>query len=221
VGQCRISAEGGWLGEDTGHSEKKDTGSIAVDTKDGRVLWYAQVFRLAAECGGATMTQMGSSLDPRDDFSLKYEKALDHCQEMIDWYNKQKFWQRVYYQVSQILTILLSGITPILILVDQLPELIQAIPPAIVTILVGLGGIFQWKENWLQYAQTHEELRSEKLKFETRSREYGIRLNATTALDRFVTRVSDITLGEVSEWQERMRDTSAAMDLAEGDTEFD
>ncbi len=183
----------------------------AVDIEDGPVLWYFYKFSLAAEQGDVTMMEMGSSSERQDDFNVKRQKALDHCQEMIDWYGKHKWWQRVYYQVSQLMAIVLSGITPILILIDQLPEVIQAIPPAIVTMLVGLGGIYQWKENWLQYAQTHETLKNEKLKFETRAGNYGFRLNETTALDRFVTRVSDITLGEVTEWQQRMRETSAAM----------
>ncbi|MEE8566362.1 MAG: DUF4231 domain-containing protein [Candidatus Bipolaricaulota bacterium] len=144
----------------------------------------------------------------KNDFSLKCEKALKHCQAQIDWYEKVKIKHRLAYQTSLIATIVLSGITPILILTGDLPALIQALPAALVTVIVSLSGIFQWKENYLRFAYTSQALKSEKIRFETRtSKEYNLKLMDTTALDRFVTRVENITMGEVGEWRALMQET--------------
>ena len=45
------------------------------------------------------------------------DKALRHCQDQIDWYERNKELHRIRYQVAQIAIITFSGITPILILV--------------------------------------------------------------------------------------------------------
>jgi len=137
-----------------------------------------------------------------------YEQALAYCQEMIAWYEQVKLRQRLVYQAAQIAIIVLSGLTPILILIGDIPLVWQALPPAVVTILVGLSGIFQWKENYLRFAYTSQALQSEKVRFETRtSGDYHRQLKDETALERFVTRVDNIVMGEVGEWRVLMQET--------------
>lgn len=141
--------------------------------------------------------------------SSNYSQAMSYCNKLIAWYEKIKTRQRLAFQASQILIIVLSGITPILILVGNIPELWQAVPPAIVTILVGLGGIFQWKENYLRFAYASQALQSERIRFDTRSSsDYNRQLEDEAALERFITRVDNIVMGEVGEWRELMKETS-------------
>lgn len=141
--------------------------------------------------------------------SSNYSQAMSYCNKLIAWYEKIKTRQRLAFQASQILIIVLSGITPILILVGNIPELWQAVPPAIVTILVGLGGIFQWKENYLRFAYASQALQSERIRFDTRSSsDYNRQLEDEVALERFITRVDNIVMGEVGEWRELMKETS-------------
>jgi len=93
----------------------------------------------------------------------------------------------------------------------DLPDTVQALPAALVTMIVGLGGIFQWKENYLRFAYTSQALKSEKIRFETRtSKGYRSQLKDETALDHFVTRVDKITMGEVGEWRTLMQEVSQA-----------
>lgn len=137
----------------------------------------------------------------------EYDQALTYCQKLIGWYETHKKRQRYAYWVSQIVTVILSGITPILILVGNIPAIWQAIPPAIVTINIGLSGVFQWKENYLRFAYTSQALKSEKIRFETRSsKEYDRKMDAADALDRFVTRVDIIAMGEMEEWRTLMQE---------------
>lgn len=96
--------------------------------------------------------------------------ALERCDELIAWYTEEGRRQRRAFQTFQAAAILLSGITPILILV--LPPTLDgwaALPAALASIAVGLSGIFQWKENYIRFAYTGEALKSERIKFVTRT----------------------------------------------------
>lgn len=147
-----------------------------------------------------------------DKMMREYDKAaLEYCQGLIKWYEDTKTSQRHAYWASQISIIVLSGITPILILVGNIPAILQAIPPAIVTIIIGLSGVFQWKENYLRFAYTSQALKSEKIRFETRSsKEYDRKMDAADALSRFVTRVDIIAMGEMEEWRTLMQEASGS-----------
>jgi hypothetical protein len=149
---------------------------------------------------------IASQSNVRNDFDWMEGKALSYWQRQIDFYERVHYQSRWSHQISLILTILLSGITPVLVLLDEVPNVVQALPPAIVTILVGMSGAFQWRENWVRYSQTLEKLKVEKLKYDTQSSEYGRpRLSERTRLSRFVTKMAEITLSETAEWRELMR----------------
>lgn len=139
----------------------------------------------------------------------EHNQAFAYCEDLIKWYEETKRSQRRAYWASQIITIVLSGITPILILVDSIPAVLQAIPPAIVTITIGLSGVFQWKENYLRFAHAAETLKSEKIRFKTRSsKDYNRKWGDAIVLDRFVTRVDIIAMGEVGEWRTLMQEVT-------------
>lgn len=137
------------------------------------------------------------------------EKALQYCKEQIKWYDGVKNRNRLAFQIAQVATIALSGITPVLILMGDLPAPVQALPPALATMILGLNGIFQWKENYLRFASASEALKGELVRFETRtSNDYKLQLKETTALDHFVTRVANIVMSETGEWRTLMQEVS-------------
>lgn len=84
--------------------------------------------------------------------SLRREQALSRCSDLAGWYEAAKRRNRIAYQASQVATVALSGATPILILWSDAPEVVQALPAALVTMIVGMSGIFQWKENYIRPA---------------------------------------------------------------------
>jgi len=63
----------------------------------------------------------------------------------------------------------LSGLTPVLILWSDLPEVLKALPAALAAIAAGVVGVFQWRESYPRFAFVCEALKSERLKFETRT----------------------------------------------------
>ena len=136
------------------------------------------------------------------DFRERNQVALDDCNRMIAWYDRKKRIPRNLFYVFQVGAIVLSAIIPILILWDELPKAIQALPAALVSIAVGLNAVFKWRDNWATRAHTAEALKRELMKFQSRtSARYSLSLNAQQALENFVESIDSLTMNEVSEWK--------------------
>ena len=145
------------------------------------------------------------------------QQALQRCDALIQAYQRLKRNSRIRYQTAQILAIVFSGLTPVLILWTDLPKPLQALPAALAAIAAGLNGVFQWKENYIRFAFTVEAIQSERVKFKTRTtREYAAKLAEHEALENFVTRVETLVLREVSDWRAQMLETpnSPALETA-------
>lgn len=98
------------------------------------------------------------------------EKALQYSQELIDDYKKTRGLARNIYYVLQLGTILLSGITPILVLVDKLEtgslwlKWLPVICPAIASIVASMVTSFPFQENWISANRVVELLEAEQEK---------------------------------------------------------
>ena len=108
------------------------------------------------------MTQLTNNTDERR------KKALERYNSQVAWYEKTKRDARVYFYLFQTLVIVFSATTPVLILATDC-KIVQAIFPAIAAILAGVLGIFQFQEAWRRRALALEALKSEFVKFDTRS----------------------------------------------------
>ena len=58
--------------------------------------------------------------DNKNSITLAIEKALGYSQELIDDYKNTRRNSRNIYYISQISTVVLSGLTPIFVLLDKL-----------------------------------------------------------------------------------------------------
>lgn len=102
--------------------------------------------------------------------SIRY-RAIQYCQDMTDGYKKTRRNSRNVYYVFQISTIILSGVTPILVLLDKvdvdLPWIkwMPVIFPAIASIVTSLSTSFPFQENWLAANLAVERLEAEQEKF--------------------------------------------------------
>ncbi|MDQ3743965.1 MAG: DUF4231 domain-containing protein [Acidobacteriota bacterium] len=137
-----------------------------------------------------------------DDVRARRQLAVEDCQKMIDWYEKNKRIPRRLYYTSQTATIVFSALTPVLILWTEMPKALQALPAALASIAAALAAVYRWRENWVLRAHTSEALKRELVKFRARASEhYRAGLDDQTALDNFVSRVESLAMGEVSEWR--------------------
>jgi len=136
------------------------------------------------------------------DISNRKQFAIDDCQTMITWYDKEKKNPRILFYSFQIIAIVFSAMTPIFILWDQLPKAVQALPAALVSIAVALNAVFKWRENWALRAHTAEALKRELMKYRARaSHKYSQSLSEQEALDNFVDAIDTLTMNEVTEWK--------------------
>ena len=142
------------------------------------------------------------------DYAERRQIALDHCAYLLKWYEGAKTRQRVLFQTALVSTIILSGVTPILILIESIPSIVQAIPAALVAIIVSANASFQWKENYLRFAHTFQLLQMERVLFKTCATDkYKVSIDQETALGNFTERIKIISLTEVTEWSELMKDS--------------
>ena len=145
---------------------------------------------------------------PTEEIHAIREKALLHCQEYIEWYEKMKRNRRRAHYFLQAGVIVLSGLTPILILSDQVSKPLQALPAALAGILAAITGVFQISESFARFAYTAEALKSEKLRFETRTtKDYQADVDEADAdeykaLNKFVGRMEDLVMSEVTDWRQ-------------------
>ncbi|MGK7904175.1 MAG: DUF4231 domain-containing protein [Hormoscilla sp.] len=98
------------------------------------------------------------------------EKALRYSQGLIEDYKKTRGLSRNIYYVLQLGTILLSGVTPILVLVDKLEtgsvwlKWLPVICPAIASIVASMVTSFPFQENWISANRVVELLEAEQEK---------------------------------------------------------
>jgi hypothetical protein len=128
--------------------------------------------------------------------------ALRRVDEQIHWYETHSARQWKAFAVFQSAAVVLGGLTPVLILWSGLPKALQALPAALAAVSAGLVGIFRWPHNKTRYSFTAEALKSERVKYATRTTSrYRHELSEEQALDSFVARIEDIAMTEVTEWR--------------------
>jgi hypothetical protein len=133
---------------------------------------------------------------------VRREFALRRVDEQIHWYETHSARQWRAFAVFQSATVVLGGLTPVLILWSELPKAVQALPAALAAIAAGLVGIFRWPHNKTRYSFTAEALKSERVKYATRTTlPYRRELSDDEALENFVARIEDIAMAEVAEWR--------------------
>lgn len=143
-----------------------------------------------------------------DQTAASRESALRRCAEQVKWYTDAASRHRVYYTVAQLGAFFATALTSVLILWTELPKTVQALPAAIATLLIGLNGVFRWRESWARFATTAEALKSERIKFETYAVDEYPSGNPDAAIRNFVVRIEQIAAEETAAWR-RQADSQA------------
>jgi hypothetical protein len=104
---------------------------------------------------------------------LERENALRYCQQLVEDYTKTRGNARNLYYFFQMSTIIFSGVTPVLVLVDKLDTnktsfLIAWLPvifPAIASIVASISTSFPLESIWKESNSIVENLEAEQQKF--------------------------------------------------------
>jgi flagellar biogenesis protein FliO len=98
-------------------------------------------------------------------------RAIQYCQELIDDYKDTRRNARSTYYIFQISTIVLSGVTPILVILDKTDvnapwiRWLPVIFPAIASIVTSISTSFPFQKNWVNANTAVELLEAEQEKF--------------------------------------------------------
>ncbi len=150
------------------------------------------------------------------------EKALGYAQELINDYKKTRATSRNLYYGLQIGTIVLSGVTPILVLVDKIQasdswlKWLPVIFPAVASIVASIVTSFPFQENWISANTTVELLEAEQEKFVLgisplyrcydSINENEQERKAKKSIENFITQVNNIHLKQIQETSSLKKD---------------
>jgi uncharacterized protein YheU (UPF0270 family) len=129
------------------------------------------------------------------------ERALEYCLKLERGQRLSATAFQWAYFFSQFAAVVFSGITPILILLDNTPKFVQAIPPAIASISAGLA-VYNWRSSSVRSRIALASLESERLNYELRvGTDYGSEHSEEEALAHFRNKVTQINLGVLRDWE--------------------
>jgi hypothetical protein len=131
------------------------------------------------------------------------EIALDRCDSLIERYGGWKKQNHLRSDVARSTALILTGITPVLLLIqpdDPKIIVIAAATSALAAIATGLLAIFGWRENYTRYGYVWHALQTEKYRYLTKAtKEYwGCDKEATRY---FASRIEQLIIEEVTEWR--------------------
>lgn len=140
------------------------------------------------------------------------EKALGYCQTLIEHYQQRRWLSRNLYYSLQIAIICLSGITPILILLDKLQpsdswlEWLPVIFPAVAAIVASIVMAIPFQTTWMAAQARVARLAAEQEKFILGvTSAYAYPLNtelqpkAHQAIDTFMRQINHIHLDRIQD----------------------
>ncbi|MDJ0600193.1 MAG: DUF4231 domain-containing protein [Crocosphaera sp.] len=174
---------------------------------------------------------------------LERENALRYCQKLVADYSSTRKNARNFYYFLQISTIIFSGVTPVLVLVDKLdtgPVWLNWLPvilPAIASIFASFATSFPLETRWKEANKIVENLEAEQQKFSLRitkldmesiKTEQGGQKQPKTneqiqelekqAIAAFINRVNDIHLNQVQSEVEKIKEPDDAVSSGQVNT---
>jgi conflict system pore-forming effector with SLATT domain len=136
--------------------------------------------------------QTASKDDPR-------ELALDRCDDLIKWYERNKSRQRVLDNVLQTSVIVAAGLTAFAAAIESWPKWAIVLPAVITTVATGLSMNFRFRTKYVNFASAGERLKWVKLRYQIRSE--GAPTD-TRNLEEFVNGMEAVVSAELAEWRE-------------------
>lgn len=184
---------------------------------------------------------LGSAELSNTRLQLERENALRYCQKLVSDYSSTRNNARNFYYFLQISTIIFSGVTPVLVLVDKLdtgPVWLNWLPvilPALASIFASFSTSFPLETRWKESNKIVENLEAEQEKFSLRitkldmesikTEEGGKKQQKTNeqiqelekqAIAAFINRVNDIHLNQVQSEVEKIKEPDDNQSLREG-----
>jgi hypothetical protein len=133
-------------------------------------------------------------------YEQRLQAAMERYEHQLQWYEVHASRDQLQFKAFQILTLVFTALTPVLIAFGGVAPGIEAASSAVAAVCAGTAAVFNWKGNWVRFARTSELLKSERAYFETRTGTYSLSLADDQALDAFMARIESAAQGETGEW---------------------
>jgi hypothetical protein len=161
----------------------------------------------------------GGHQQPEDE-AERQQQALDWFHGQLDWYARNAKKSRWAYTAAQSAAIVLSAITPVIVVVESIPLATRGVPAVIATIALAASNLFGWRENWARNIQTAGALERERLWFDTQTGPYAGVEDANTRFEQYVATASATVTAEYGQWQaELLRRAKANINRGDGSSE--
>jgi hypothetical protein len=180
--------------------------------------YYTNRFKQLNITNKALLRNIALSEGQEDRLTPLVENALAYSQELIDDYKGVRTSARSIYYILQLGTIVFSGVTPILVLVDKLDagvpwlKWLPVICPAAASIIASVATSFAFQEKWTTANKVVEQLEAEQEKFilgaspayqdyditGAADRERGLKM----AIGNYISKVNSIHLKQIGDIQE-------------------
>ena len=135
------------------------------------------------------------------DEAQREARAVNHCEARVAWFVKHKDLALYPYYALQMAILILTAITPVLILVEGIPKPLQALPAALAAIAAGAIGIAQMRETAGAFEVTATQLKAELLLFQTRA---GVYARVADPTGQFIETIARIESETTAEWRNRL-----------------
>jgi hypothetical protein len=132
------------------------------------------------------------------------EYIKQRLEDQIAWYARKSMANQRAYKLLRITEIIAAALIPVLSgYAGAHPSilLIVALLGALIALIAGLLGLYQFQENWTGYRGTSEALKHEKFLFLTKTDPYNI----DAAFPLLTQRVESLISKEHSSWAQYMR----------------
>ena len=134
----------------------------------------------------------------------KRKAALDSYENLRAFYQGQTILYSRLYIALQVITLVGSALTPVLLLWTSLPRVIQALPSALGGLAAAINASFHYRQYWADNYYTLSALMTEYDRFRVRvPPEYG--QGEAEAINAFQNRISALSMSEVSSWRDFIR----------------
>jgi hypothetical protein len=126
--------------------------------------------------------------------------ALKRCDELIDWYERNKRRHRLFDNMLQTSIISAAGLTAFAAAADAWPKWAIVLPAVVTTVAAGLSTNFRFREKYVNFAFAGERLKWLKLSYQIRS-EHSTDMKD---IEGFVNQMEAVVSAEMGGWRESL-----------------
>lgn len=183
------------------------------------VVWVFLILQLTFKRRKRPAPKSFSPGDPEQLAELQ-NRAIAYCDENINYYEGTRYSSRRYYIFFQISIAILTGLTPVLVLLSKdtgtllpkplipLVEWLTILVPAVASIMATTTTIFNFQDDWVQAKKTAESLEALREEYLLGASEL-FRVDLSTearreqqrrALENFILKINELHLQQVDRW---------------------